>query len=319
MGVGNPATASRRVDQGPLLWCALGTLYIVWGSTYLAIRVLVETIPPLLGAGTRFLAAGAILAGVLVLRGGWARLRVSRAEALGGAGVSVLTLYAAFSLLFIGETEVPSGLAALLIASIPLWVVLLRLLARERVPRGTLAAVALGFAGVAVLVLPGQQSHGAPMLWMLVIVLAAVSEAVGSFSAKRVRLPADALVTTTLQMLFAGVLTVLTAVAVGELGQLDLGELSAESLIAFAYLVGPGSVLAYTAFVWLLQNAPVSTATTYAYVNPVVAILLGWLILSEEITASILGGAIAIVAAVAVVVSREAQAAAQGRPERSES
>jgi drug/metabolite transporter (DMT)-like permease len=288
-----------------VLWAALATLYLVWGSTYLAIRVLVEEVPPLTGVGARFLTAGSLLGGFLLLRGGRARLRVSGGEAIAAAGVSVFTLFAAFSLLFLGETRVPSGLAALLIASIPLWVIVLRLLARERVGTASLIAVAVGFVGVAVLVLPGGQARVAPVLWLLVILAAAISEAIGSFASQRVRLPADALVATTIQMLSAGALTMIVALGVGEGGRLDFGHLSWRSLAAFLYLVGPGSILAYTAFVWLLQNAPVSTATTYAYVNPLVALLLGWAILAETITATMILGAGLIVASVAVVVRRE--------------
>ncbi len=285
---------------------ALATLYVVWGSTYLAIRVLVEEVPPLLAAGARFLAAAALLGGFLLVRGGLGAFRLAPREALGAAAVSVLTLFGAFSLLFLAETRVPSGLAALLIASIPLWVVLLRLGARESVARVTLVAVVVGFGGVGLLLAPGGEGGtGAPVAWLLLVVGAAVSEAVGSFTAQRVRLPQDALVSATVQMAFAGGLTGLVAFAAGEWAQLDIGAISGEAAAAFAFLVLPGSVLAYTAFVWLLANASVSTATTYAYVNPVVAILLGWAILSEKVTAVMLAGAAAIVLAVAVVVRTE--------------
>jgi drug/metabolite transporter (DMT)-like permease len=285
------------------LWAALATLYVAWGSTYLAIRVLVESVPPVLASGVRFVAAGVLLALVISARGGMARFRVGRREALSAAGVSALTIAAAFSLLFLGETEVPSGLAALLIASVPLWVVILRLLTRAVVPRTTLLAVIAGFAGVAVLALPGESAAGAPVTWMLVVVAAAVCEAVGSFIAQRVRLPDDLLVSAALQMLFGGAMTVLVAVAIGELG--DVGAVPLDGVLAFLYLVLPGSVLAYTAYVWLLRHAPLSIATTYAYVNPVVAVFLGWAVLSEEITATLLVGAVAIVASVALVVRAE--------------
>jgi drug/metabolite transporter (DMT)-like permease len=180
-----------------------------------------------------------------------------------------------------------------------------RLLSRARVPRTTLVAVAAGFAGVAVLALPGENAAGAPVGWMLIVVAAAACEAVGSFIAQRVRLPEDLLVSAALQMLFGGALTVLVAVAIGEPG--DVGPVPLDGVLAFLYLVGPGSVLAYTAYVWLLQNAPLSTATTYAYVNPVVAVFLGWAVLSEEVTATLVVGAIAIVASVALVVRAEAR------------
>ena len=137
------------------LWLALATIYVAWGSTYLAIRVMVETVPPLLGAGVRFLTAAALLVAALVALGGRKRLHVDGREALAAAAAGTLILGGGIGLVTVAEQEVPSGLAALIIASVPLWVVLLRLLANERIPRATLAGVVGGFAGVAILVLPG--------------------------------------------------------------------------------------------------------------------------------------------------------------------
>ncbi|MDQ3822033.1 MAG: EamA family transporter [Actinomycetota bacterium] len=303
-----------------MLAAALGTLYVVWGSTYLAIAVLVESAPPVTSAGTRFLLAGSLLALFLFLARHRRPLVVRRDEIVAAAGVSVLTLFAAFSLLFLGETRVPSGLAALLIASIPLWVVLLRLVGREPVDRLMLVAVALGFVGVAALFVPGANA-AAPALWLFVLLGAAVSEAVGSFLAQRVRLPDDPLLSATVQMVFAGALMVVAGLAIGE--RVAVGDVSGEALVALAYLVVPGSLLAYTAFVWLLQNASVSTATTYAYVNPVVALLLGWALVDEPVSALTLASAATIVGSVAIVLRREAgvarevprRRAASGRPE----
>jgi drug/metabolite transporter (DMT)-like permease len=179
----------------------------------------------------------------------------------------------------------------------------LRLIARERVDRVMLVAVAAGFAGVAALLVPGAHA-AAPVLWILVVLAAALSEAVGSFAAPRIRLPDDPLLSATVQMLFAGALTLASGLALGE--RTDLGEITPRAVIAFAYLVVPGSILAYTAFVWLLQNASVSTATTYAYVNPVIALLLGWALVDEPITPLTLASAAVVVAAVAVVLRRDA-------------
>ncbi len=287
-----------------LLVGALATLYVVWGSTYLAIAVLVESVPPLTAAGARFLLAGSLLALSLFVIRRRRPLVVRRDEVVTAAAVSVLTLFAAFSLLFLGETRVPSGLAALLIATVPLWVVVLRLIGRERVDRAIVVAVAAGFVGVAALLIPGEHA-GAPVLWILLVVAAALAEAVGSFAAQRVRLPEDPLVSATVQMVFAGALTLGTGLAIGERVRVD--EISAEGVIALVYLVVPGSLLAYTAFVWLLQNASVSTATTYAYVNPVIALFLGWALVDEPIGALTLASAAVIVGAVAVVLGREAR------------
>ena len=300
MSAGGAARRSRALLIG-----ALATLYVVWGSTYLAIAVLVDSVPPLTAAGTRFLLAGALLALVVFAVRHRRRITIRRHEIVAAAAVSVLTLFAAFSLLFIGETRIASGFAALLIASIPLWVVILRLLAREAVDRVALAAVAGGFVGVGLLLLPGA-GVAAPIFWIAVVLGAAVAEAVGSFAAQRVRLPDDPLLSATVQMLFAGALTLLVGVAVGE--RVEIDEISFSAVVAFAYLVVPGSILAYTAFVWLLQNASVSTATTYAYVNPVIALFLGWALVGEAVTELTLVSAALIVVAVAVVVRREARA-----------
>jgi drug/metabolite transporter (DMT)-like permease len=288
---------SRLVVAG-----ALTTLYVIWGSTYLAISVLVKEVPPLIAAGGRFLLAGSVLALFLSLTSRRRPLIVRRDEVVGAAGISVFTLFAAFSLLFLGETRVPSGLAALLIASVPLWVVVLRLATREDVDRVVLAAVAAGFVGVAALLAPGAPV-GAPVVWILVVVAAALSEALGSFAAQRVPLPEDPLLSATVQMVVAGALTLAVGVAIGE--RVDFGEISARGCIALAYLVIPGSLVAYPAFVWLLQNTPISTATTYAYVNPVVALLLGGAVLDEAVGVPTLASAAVIVGAVAVVLSRD--------------
>ena len=286
------------------LGAALATLYVVWGSTYFAIAVLVDDAPPLTAAGARFLLAGSLLDVFLFVGRRRRALVVRPAEIAGAAGVSLLTLFAAFSLLFLGEKRVPSGLAALLIASVPLWVVVLRLLARERIDRVMLVAVGFGFVGVAALLMPGAVTT-APLLWLILVLGAAVSEAVGSFTAQRVRLPDDPLLSATVQMLFAGALTLATGLAIGE--RVDFNKVSATAIVALAYLVLPGSILAYTAFVWLLQNTSVSTATTYAYVNPVIALFLGWAFVEEAIGALTVASAAVVVVAVAVVLRRESR------------
>lgn len=286
-----------------LLPAALATVYVVWGSTYLAIRVMVETIPPLLGAGVRFTLAGAIFLALLALRG--ESLRVTRRELAGAALVGTLLTFGGNGLVTVAERDVPSGLAALLVASVPLWVVLFRALARERVSATTGVSVAVGFVGVALLVLPGDRPEGAPLGGVLLVVLAAGLWALGSFWSKRVRLPGNAFLSTAVQMLCGGGAMVLVGLAAGEAGRLGAGAFALDSVLAFAYLVTFGSLLAFTAYTWLLQHAPISTAATYAYVNPVIAIVLGWAILSEEITPLVLAGATVIVASVAAVVREE--------------
>ncbi len=288
-----------------MVWAALLTVYVVWGSTYLAIRIMVETMPSLLSAGVRFAVAGAIFYAALRLRGGAARMKVTGAQAGAAALVGTLLCFGGNGLVTVAEEDVPSGLAALIIGAVPLWVVLMRLLDGDRVPRGTLAGVGVGFLGLAVLVLPGDRPEDAPLLGMLVIVLASISWAAGSFYSKRMDLPADTLVSTAFQMLLGGAAMIAVALAAGEGAEVDLASFSTRSMLAFLYLLTAGSLLAFTAYTWLLQNAPISTVATYAYVNPVIAVVLGALILSEEVTVAVVVGAAAIVLSVATVVRRE--------------
>jgi drug/metabolite transporter (DMT)-like permease len=181
----------------------------------------------------------------------------------------------------------------------------MRRLTGESVPRLTLASVAVGFGGVALLLLPGGATHLGKPIGFFLVVLAAFSWALGSFSSRRVPLPANALLSTAIQM-FGGGLTLLVAgLALGEAPDVHPDRFSTDSLLAFAYLIFIGSLVAYTAYVWLLQNAPISKVATYAYVNPVIAIFLGWSILSENVTATMLIGAVVIVCSVAATVRRE--------------
>jgi drug/metabolite transporter (DMT)-like permease len=296
-------TDDSATDVAPAwkVWAALWTVYIVWGSTYLAIRVMVETVPPLLGAGVRFTVAGAVMVGVLSLR---RRVRPTRAQLLSALLVGIL-LPGANAVVSVAEQEVPSSIAALLIASVPLWVIILRRVAGEPVSRASVGAVLVGFAGVALLLRPGEQSGDATVLGLAAVVVAALMWATGSFASPRLTLPRDPLVSTGWQMLLGGLVCVAVGLAVGEAGDVDVGEFSTRSIVALTYLVAVGSWFAFTAYAWLLQNAPIAKVATYAYVNPVVAILLGWLVLDEVVTPITIGGAAIIVVSVALVVRIE--------------
>jgi drug/metabolite transporter (DMT)-like permease len=283
------------------VWTGLWIVYIVWGSTYLAIRVMVETVPPLLGAGVRFTIAGAVMLAVLSVS---RSVRPTRAQVLSALAVGVL-LPGANAVVTVAEQEVPSNVAALLIASVPLWVLVMRRASGEPVSRAGVAAVLVGFAGLALLLRPGEQSGDATVLGLGACVFAAVMWASGSFASPRVRLPRDPLVSTGWQMLLGGSVIVAAGLIVGEASEVDPGAFSLRSVAALAYLVVFGSWLAFTAYAWLLQNAPISKVSTYAYVNPVVAIVLGFLILDEVITPITFVGAAIIVVAVALVVRIE--------------
>jgi drug/metabolite transporter (DMT)-like permease len=282
------------------VWTALWSVYVIWGSTYLFIAITVETIPPLLAVSTRFVAAGAIMAAVVRRRGG--SLRVTRRTLLSCVVIGCL-LPGANAVLFFAERTVPTGLASLLIASVPLWVVLLRLLGHERIPTPALGAVGVGFAGVAVLLRP---SGGATAVGVGLCLLSAVMWSVGSVLSARLRMPDDTFAATTYEMLAGGLIML-------PLGLTSVGTASPStgSLLAWLYLVTIGSVVGYTAYTWLLANAPLGTVSTYAYVNPVIAILLGVLFRGETLTTQILIGAAIVVASVAVVVRQEPPAATQ--------
>jgi drug/metabolite transporter (DMT)-like permease len=302
-----PAAGSHAEPAAPgwLLWTNLWIIYVVWGSTYFAIRVMVETVPPLLGAGLRFLIAGVLMLGFLTLRRGWRTVRPGRRALLGTLLVGLL-LPGANAVVTVAEVDVPSALAALLIASLPLIVIVLRKATGEQITRLSLVGVVVGFVGVALLLMPGERPDGAPLWGMLLLIGAAVMWATGSFISPKIELPRDPFVTTGWQMLLGGSVITLAGLAAGEAGDVHLERFSLESSLAWAYLVLIGSIVAYSSYVWLLQNAPVSKVSTYAYVNPVIAIALGWLFLDETITAMTLAGAAIIVTSVAVVVRVEA-------------
>jgi drug/metabolite transporter (DMT)-like permease len=280
------------------VWAALWAVYIIWGSTYLFIAIAVETIPALSAVSTRFIAAGVIMAVIVMRRGG--SMRVSRRE-LGSCVLVGCLLPGANAVLFFAEETVPTGLASLLIASVPLLVVLLRVWGRERLQQRTLIGVGVGFAGVAVLLRPGG---GATAGGVALCMLSALMWSVGTVASARLPLPRDAFAATAWEMLAGGILMLPWGIA-------DAGDLSpsAGSVLAWVYLVTIGSVVGYTAYTWLLANAPLSTVSTYAYVNPVVAILLGVLFRDEHLTGRILLGAAIVVVAVAAVVRQEPPAA----------
>ena len=285
---------------------ALGIVYVVWGSTYLAIRVMVEEVPPLLAAGLRFALAGVLLAGVLLAIGGPARLRTTRREAASSCLIGLLILVGGIGLVTVAEQEAPSALAALVVASVPLWVLILRAVLGDRAQARTVVGVGVGLAGVTLVIGAGSDLDVRP--WALaMLVTAAVLTALGAVLSARLTMPADAFTATTYEMLAAGFVLTMAGLAAGELDELQVAALSVEAIAAFAYLVLAGSLVAYTAFVWLLDHANVSLVATYAYVNPVVAVALGWAVLGESLTVPIALGAAAVVGSVAATSRRRAE------------
>jgi drug/metabolite transporter (DMT)-like permease len=293
------------------VWIALWTVYIIWGSTYLGIELTGETIPPLFAVAVRFLVAGSAMAAWVAWRRGADVFRVRRQELLGAVVVGLL-LPGANAVLFVAERDVPTGLASLIIGAVPLWVVVLRLLARERPDVLALTGVAVGFLGVALLVRPG--GHGATAGGLLLVVLSSVMWAVGSFLSARLPMPPDAFAATTIEMIAGGIALLPIGLLAYSPSELDPAGYSTRSILGFWYLVVFGSLIGYTAYAWLLANAPIGQVSTYAYVNPVVAVALGAIVLDEAITWQIVVGASVILLSVALVVRRESprEIAAEG-------
>ena len=284
------------------LLIALWTVYLVWGSTYVAIKISVRTLPAFLSAGSRFLLAGSLLAVILMLRG--RSIRVTRRELASSAllGLALLTL--GVGMVTFAETRIDSSVAAMIVGSVPLQVIVLRLLTGERVALATRLSVLVGLAGVGLVVIPGGE--GASSAFGLALMVAAtVSWSLGSFFGHRLPLPGDGFVATTWEMLSAGFFLLVLGVATGELGSTTPEAFSLESIAAWLYLGIFGSLVGFTAYAWLLRNAPISKVVTHQYVNPLVAIVLGALLLGEEISFVAGLGAALIVGSVFIVVRGE--------------
>ena len=296
------------------LLTALWTVYLVWGSTYLAIKLSVETLPAFLSAGARFLLAGTLLALILTLRGH--SLRVTRRELASSALLGLSLLALGVGMVTIAETRIDSSVAAMIAGSVPLQVILLRTLARDRVALATRLSVLVGLAGLALVVIPGGE--GASSAIGLAMALAAsISWSLGSFFAHRLALPKDGFVAASWEMLSAGAFLVVLGVVTGEPWSMDAAGFTLQSIAAWLYLAIFGSLIGFTAYAWLLRHAPISKVVTHQYVNPVVAIALGALVLDEQLTLAIAAGAALIVGSVFVAVRSENAAAAAAATRRS--
>jgi drug/metabolite transporter (DMT)-like permease len=284
------------------LIAAFAAVYLVWGSTYLAIRFAVETLPPLLMAGARF-----ALAGLLVLA--WARFAEgarapSRIDWRTGLVSGTLLLLGGNGGVVWAEQRVPSGIASLMVAVVPLWMVLLEWL-RPGGLRPTLVTVgglALGTAGLVLLVgVPGSGGGGIDRAGTVVLLLGSLSWAAGSLASRSARLPRDPIRATAMEMLGGGTLLLLAGAATGELARLDLARVTTVSWLAWAYLVVFGSLVGFTAYIWLLAHVSAAKASTYAYVNPIVAVFLGWAVAHEPVTGRTVVAAAVIIAAVGMI------------------
>jgi drug/metabolite transporter (DMT)-like permease len=284
------------------LLTALWTVYLVWGSTYLAIKISVRTLPAFLSAGTRFLLAGGLLALILLLRG--RSIRVTRRELASSALLGLSLLALGVGVVTLAETRIDSSTAAMIAGSVPLQVILLRTLARERVALATRLSVVVGLVGLGFVVLPGGEGRSSAV-GLALMLGATISWSLGSFFAHRLPLPKDGFVATTWEMLSAGVFLLIFGVAAGEPWTADPASFTLEAVAAWLYLGIVGSLVGFTAYAWLLRNAPISKVVTHQYVNPIVAIALGALLLDEQITLAVGSGAALIVGSVFVAVRSE--------------
>ena len=286
-------------------------IYLIWGSTYLGIRYAVETIPPLLMMGIRH-----TVAGLLVYA--WARRKGTAAPSArqwGYAFVAGAFLFlAGHGILAWAEEKVPSGLAALLCATLPLWTVILGRIkgAESRLSGKAWAGILLGFAGVALLFAPELLTHTGTLdvLAAAAAMFSSFAWSVGTIYSKSVRLPSSTVLSASMQMLAGGAWLLLAAVVTGEAGQVHLGSVTARSVLALAYLTVLGSIVAFTVFTWLLTVASPSRVSTYAYVNPVVAVFIGWALAGEAIGVHTIAATVIILAGVALVNTRKKAVAA---------
>jgi drug/metabolite transporter (DMT)-like permease len=309
-----PVTVPRHAP----IWIGLLILYVVWGSTYLGIAIAVDTMPPFLMAAVRFLIAGLVLLGWSVAREGRGFRRPSLREWRDSTIVGALLLGGGMGMVAFGEQTVPSGITALIIAMMPVWVAVLgRVFLRERLPRLAVAGIVLGFVGVAVLIGPSAFGGAGALepLALAAILFSPISWSSGSlFASHRAVLPKQPLVATGAQMVTGGLVLLAMSVVSGELVGFRIQAVSSDSLIALAYLTVIGSLLAFTAYGWLLRVAPLPLIATYAYVNPVVAVILGALVLSEPIELrTLVAGAVIIVAVAIIVTARGRMQAPRAR------
>jgi drug/metabolite transporter (DMT)-like permease len=283
---------------------AFASIYLVWGSTYLAIRYAIETIPPFIMGGARFLVSGALLYVWARYRGAprptrlhWRNAAIAGAFLLlGGNGAVVWA-----------EQYVPSGLTALLVSILPFWLVIIEWVRPpRRRPSGlVLVGLVLGFIGIIVLIGPaniGGQGD-IPLLGALVLILGSLSWAIGSFWSRDAELPRSGLLTTGMEMLGGGALLLFVGVVSGELSQFDIHQVSKVSVIGLAYLITFGSLIGFTSYIWLLDKVSPARLGTYAYVNPIVAVMLGWAIAGESLTIRTGVAAAIVICAVALITS----------------
>jgi drug/metabolite transporter (DMT)-like permease len=309
------ASALRHVRSGAgtpaaRVWLALGTVYLIWGSTYLGIKFAIQTMPPLLMGSVRFLAAGGVLYLLAIRHGDTAGDRPGMRQWLAALVIGAALLVGGNGGVILAEQYVPTGVVALFVATAPLWMAIIdRVVFGRRLPPLVIVGLVIGFGGVAFLI--GAPGSGQIKLIGAALALAApLCWASGSVFTRHVKLPIRPLVAAAMEMLWAGVLFGVLSLLTGEVGRVHWHSISTSSVLALLYLIVFGSVVGFSAYVWLLRSAPLSLVSTYAYVNPVVAVVLGAIFVSEAVTPRVLIAGTIILAAVALIVIARNRAAA---------
>jgi drug/metabolite transporter (DMT)-like permease len=302
----NVASERQGRASSAVIWLALGAVYVIWGSTYLAIREAVLTLPPLLMASVRFLVAGGLLYAWAVRRGDRETDRPRWPQWRAACIAGVLLLLVGNGGVVLAERTVPTGVAALVIATIPLWMAMIdRAFFGQRLAPLAIVGLVLGFGGLGLLV-GGAGGGKLDAVGMVTLLAAAIGWSIGSMYSRTARLPSRPLVATGMEMLAGGAALAIAGALHGEFADIHPERFSTASLLGLAYLIVFGSWVAFSAYVWLLRSAPISLVSTYAYVNPVVAVFLGWAFLSEQITPrTVVAGAVILVAVAMMLSARK--------------
>lgn len=305
------AVVSSRAPRGRLI-AAFAAVYIVWGSTYLGIYYAIRTIPPFLMAGARFVIAGAVLVGVAMARGA-PRPQPRQLGAAALAGILMLAL--GNGTVVWSETRVASGSVSLLVATVPAWFVAIEWVCGQRPTGSTIAGLVLGIIGIVVLIGPRALTGagGIDPVAASVLLVASAVWAAGSLYTRYASLPTDPLLGTGWEMVAGGLGLLIAAAVGGDYGAFHMGRVSMQSWLGLLYLIVFGSLVAFTAYIWLVRHVAPALASTYAFVNPVIAVLLGWAIAGEQVTARTAIAAAIIVSAVILITVGQVGSKASGQ------
>jgi drug/metabolite transporter (DMT)-like permease len=307
-----------RPSPNPIaVWIGILVLYVVWGSTYLGMKVALDTLPVFVMGAFRFVPAGVILIVAVIA---WNRGRIARptlGQVRDASIVGAMLLLGGTGLVAWGEQTIPTGIAALLIALVPMWLAIFGFaLFRESVPPIVAAGIVVGLVGVAILAWPAGDVGSLDPAGLLALMGSPIFWSLGTlYATKRAVQPAPALLASGIQMLAAGLAFIAIAALTGEWAEFDLAAVSPTSWASIGYLIVAGSLIGYTTYAWLIGVAPIQRVATYAYVNPVVAVILGWLVLSEPLTPRTILAGIVIVVAVALIVTGRGRMSRAAEPE----